>query len=120
MDDILSHIDHYEHINGICILLKPNSARLTVTFRYCIQELLTHLHKSAANNIVFCFTNARATMYKPGETLPVLRKMLAEMNSNRGTDLEATDSNCFCFDNEAFRFLAACNQGVNFTDDDLK
>ena len=58
-ENILEHISRYKRLNGICILLKPNSARLTVVFRFCIQELLSHIHRSAKDNIVFCFTNSR-------------------------------------------------------------
>lgn len=63
---ILNCIASYEEIHGICILLKPNNSRLTVMFEFCIKELLTHLHRDAANNIVFLFTNARNTNYMPG------------------------------------------------------
>ncbi|CAG2175050.1 unnamed protein product [Oppiella nova] len=63
-DAILRYISNLDELHGICILLKPNSARLTVMFQFCVKELLTHLHKSASNNIVFCFTNARSTFYR--------------------------------------------------------
>ena len=43
-DKILMHLSSYEEIHGICILLKPNEARLTILFEYCIKELLRHLH----------------------------------------------------------------------------
>ncbi len=65
--NILAYISYYDEIHGICILLKPNASRLTVMFEFCIKELLTHLHKSAASNILFCFTNARTTNYRPGK-----------------------------------------------------
>jgi len=63
MENILHTINNYEHLHGILILLKPNSSRLTVMFRFVIQELLTHLHRDAAKNIVFGFTNTRGTRY---------------------------------------------------------
>ena len=81
LDSILSYLTHYEEIHAICILLKPNSSRLTAMFRFCIQELLVQLHSSAKHNIVFCFTNARATFYQPGDTLPALNKMLREQTT---------------------------------------
>ena len=64
MENILHAINKYDHLHGILILLKPNSARLTVIFRFVIQELLTHLHRDAAKNIVFGFTNTRSTNYR--------------------------------------------------------
>ena len=67
-ENILAYISQYEHLNGICILLRPSITRLNIYFRYCIKELLRHLHVNAKENIMFVFTYARATFYKPGET----------------------------------------------------
>ena len=39
-EKILHHLSHFEDIHAICILLKPNNARMGVVFRFCIQELL--------------------------------------------------------------------------------
>lgn len=64
--NMLSYIAHVPEIHGICILMKSNDSKLSVLFRYCVQELLTSLHKNAAKNIMFCFTNARGTLYRPG------------------------------------------------------
>ncbi len=64
--NILNCISCYEEIHGICVLLKPNNSKLNIMFEFCIKELLTHLHKGAANNIVFLFTNVRNTFYTPG------------------------------------------------------
>ncbi|XP_038059663.1 uncharacterized protein LOC119730719 [Patiria miniata] len=114
-DNILSHLTFYEEIHAVCILLKPNNSRLTVTFRFCIQELLAHLHSSTKNNIVFCFTNARATFFKPGDTLPTLNRELEK----KEVGIKATPSNYFCFDNEPFRFLACVKNGVLFSEEEI-
>ena len=53
--DMLTYISKYEHLNGVCILLKPNEERATILFRFCINELLRHLHQSVSENIVFIF-----------------------------------------------------------------
>ena len=116
-ENILAHLSYYEEIHGICILLKPNDSRLTVTFRFCITELLLHLHKSAAENIIFCFTNARSTFYRPGDTLPMLKKLISEY---KGATVSVTSNNLFCFDNEAFRFLACLKNGVRFGEQDIQ
>lgn len=42
MADILNTLRSYDELHGILILLKSNSARLTVTFNFCMKELLTH------------------------------------------------------------------------------
>ena len=113
-DNILSFLLNYEKINAVCVLLKPNNSRLTVSFRFCVLELLTHLHKSLEKNLLFCFTNSRSTFYRPGDTMPVLKKLLADNN----IDVALDNSRYFCFDNEAFRFLACLKNRVEFDDDE--
>ncbi|POG58249.1 hypothetical protein GLOIN_2v1732398 [Rhizophagus irregularis DAOM 181602=DAOM 197198] len=117
-ENILKYISHHRYINGICILLKPNNARLTVVFRFCIQELLSHLHRNAKDNIVFCFTNARGTFYRPGDTLPPLRKQLGDLKERSSVEIKVNHDTIYCFDNESFRFLAAIKKNISFTDAD--
>ena len=113
-DDILQFLSKYKEIHGICILLKPNN-NLTLMFRFCIKELLSHLHRSAAQNIIFCFTNSRSTFYKPGDTLPALRKILEQ---NPDVEISLAKPTIYCIDNESFRFLAAQKKGFYFTEKD--
>lgn len=113
---ILHHISYLDELHGICILLKPNDSRINVMFRFCIKELLTHLHKSASENIVFCFTNARSTFYRPGETLPNLRTLLKESR----IDIPTALSTLYCLDNEAFRFLCTLHHGIKYGPEDYK
>ncbi|CAB4492071.1 unnamed protein product [Rhizophagus irregularis] len=120
-ENILKYISHHRYLNGICILLKPNNSRLTVIFRFCIQELLSHLHRNAKDNIVFCFTNARGTFYRPGDTLPPLKKQLEELKKRSSVEIKVNLDTIYCFDNESFRFLAAIKEpGITFTDADEK
>ena len=77
-DNILAFLTKFEKINAVCVLLKPNNSRLSIAFRYCVLDLLTHLHKSLEQNLLFCFTNSRSTFYRPGDTMPVLKKLLRE------------------------------------------
>ncbi|CAG7711416.1 unnamed protein product, partial [Allacma fusca] len=112
---ILDHLSYVPEIHGICILLKPNNARLTIVFQFCIKELLTHLHRDASKNIVFCFTNARSTFYKPGDTLSALKRLLSE---NKDVEIPISKHTMYCMDNEAFRFLAAVKNGIEFSDND--
>lgn len=109
MADILSVLRMYDNLHGIVILLKPNAARLTVMFRFCIKQLLTHLHKNAAHNIFFGFTNTRGSNYKPGDTFKPLETLLSEYTA---IQLGLYSRNVFCFDSESFRYLAARKQGV--------
>ena len=43
-DTVLQHLMNYPELNAICILLTPNYAKLNMTFKYCVKELLKHLH----------------------------------------------------------------------------
>ena len=105
---ILNSLRTYDKIHAVVVLLKPNNPRLSVAFKFCILELLRHLHKSLESNIIFAFTNSRGTFYQPGDTLPVLKKLLEENNLK----IDVSPSNYFCFDNEAFRYLSF--QYLNF------
>ena len=114
VDNILAFLLKYEQINAVCFLLKPNNSRLTVAFRFCVLELLTHLHKSLEHNLLFCFTNSRSTFYRPRDTMPVLEQLLTEHK----VGLTLDNTNYFCFDNETFRFLACLKNEVHFDEDE--
>ncbi|CAG8461512.1 689_t:CDS:2 [Ambispora leptoticha] len=120
LDNILKYLSFHKHLNGICILLKPNDSRTTIVFRFYIQELLAHLHKSAKDNIVFCFTNARGTFYRPGDTFPPLKKHLKELQDRFGVEIKIKHDTVYCFDSESFRFLAALKDKVKFHKEEEK
>lgn len=115
-ENILAFLTCYDKINAVVVLLKPNKARLTVAFKFCVLELLTHLHKSLVSNIIFAFTNSRGTFYRSGDSLPVLKELLQE----KKIAIDLSPSNYFCFDNEAFRFLACHKSGIRFTSEDVE
>ncbi len=98
-ENILAFLTRYDKINAVVVLLKPNNARLTVAFRFCVLELLTHLHKSVVSNIIFAFTNSGGTFYRPGDSLPVLKELLQKHK----IEINLSPKSYFCFDNEAFR-----------------
>jgi hypothetical protein len=54
--DYIFTLDELE-LNCILILMDGNRNTMTTAFKYCIGQLLTHLHKDAAKNIVFVFIN---------------------------------------------------------------
>ncbi|CAG2106788.1 unnamed protein product [Medioppia subpectinata] len=108
MQIIFDFISNYREINAFCVLLKPNEARLGVVFKYCIFELFTHLNKSAANNILFLFTNSRSTNYLPGESGHALLSLLNQIKENPpNVDIPYDKNTIYCFDNESFRYLVA-------------
>ncbi|CAF2940021.1 unnamed protein product [Rotaria sp. Silwood2] len=104
IEHILQYINHLPHLNAICFLLKPNTTRLNGFFRSCFMELFTFLGPNAHDNIVFCFTNTRATFYTPGNTAPVLKNMLKQLHADSVALF--SKRNTFCFDSESFRYLA--------------
>ncbi|GBG78130.1 hypothetical protein CBR_g26167 [Chara braunii] len=118
-ENILAFLGFHREIHGICILLKPNNARLSVFFRYCIQQLMFHLHKNASANITFVFTNARSTFYRPGDTLPALKRMLNQIKVEPPhVDIPFNQKSTFCLDNESFRFMVALRNGIKFSEED--
>lgn len=127
VDNILRFVSNLDEIHGICLLLKPNNARLTTFFTFCIKEILAHLHKSCVNNLLFCFTNTRSTFYKPGDTYPALKSLLSDINKNlkmktrgRAEEIVLSPETMFCLDNEGFRFLCARKNNIEFKPEDFE
>jgi hypothetical protein len=116
-DHTLTFISRYEHLNAICILLKPNDHRLNIFFKYGIKELLKHLHVNSKDNIMFIFTNSRASFYVPGATSNQLKILLDELAVTADIRVPFCRENTFIFDNESFRFLAVCKAGHDFLND---
>ncbi|CAF4221645.1 unnamed protein product [Rotaria sp. Silwood2] len=108
---ILSFINNLSHLNAICILLKPNESRLNIVLRSYFHRLLNFLGEKARHNIIFCFTNTRATFFAPGNTGPLLKNMISS-SAIKGIPFEK--SNTFCFDSESFRYLIALRNGIEF------
>ena len=111
MQNIISFISNLPHLNAICILLKPNESRLNVVLRSYFTRLLNFLGENARNNIVFCFTSTRSTFFAPGNTAPILRKMISSIPTK---DIPFERKNTFCFDSEAFRYLVAKQNDIQF------
>ena len=49
--------------------------------------------------------------YRPGDTFPVLQKLLAKLNSE-DIDIKLNMRTTYCFDSESFRYLAANKNNV--------
>ena len=65
MADILSTLSRYDELHGILILLKSNSARLTIMFKFCVKELLTHLHRTAVANMALASLERASPTTRP-------------------------------------------------------
>lgn len=109
MANILSMLRNFDKLHGILFLLKSNSSRLNFMFRFVVEELLTHLHRDAARNMVFGFTNTRISNYMPGDTYTPLEELLAK---HRNVGISLSPRTVYCFDSESFRFLAAQKNGM--------
>ena len=115
--EILNYIAQYEHLNAVCILLKPNEERLNVLFRFCINELLRHLHVSARENLIFIFTNSRSTFFMPGSSIRILRELITQYKKACNVDVPLSRDNAFLFDNEGFRYLALRKHDISLDED---
>ncbi len=76
MANILRTLNQFRNLHRIIILLKPNTARLTLMFRFCVKELLSSLHRDAAHNIVWGFANTRQSNYMPGDAYKPLERLI--------------------------------------------
>ena len=112
IEHIREYITQWKYLHAVCFLLKPNESRLNIFFRSCFDQLFSLLGPGVGANVMFCFTNARSTFYAPGNTAPLLKKMLSTVESG---SVELKKENAFCFDNESFRYLMAIQNGVEFS-----
>ncbi|KAF5025539.1 hypothetical protein F66182_2347 [Fusarium sp. NRRL 66182] len=108
MQDILDTLSSYEELHGILILLTTNQPRLTATFRFCFEELLSHIHRSAVANIAFGFTHSRDSRFTPGDSCGPLTRLLSK---HPDVQFTLSRSTAYCFDSESFRYLAAYHGG---------
>lgn len=112
LENIFLFMQTIEFLHGIIIIVKGNESRKSVQFKFCIVELLSHLHKSAVENIVFCFTHSQiAGTIGIGDGFVTTRSFLnEEYFRSVGINLEA-GKNAFFIENDAYRFLLAKQQG---------
>jgi hypothetical protein len=108
IEDIMSRLRTFEALHGILVLLKPNNSRATAAFNFVFKEMLVHLHRDAARNVIFGFTNGRGTSFEPGDTLPLIESLVKKDD----IDLSIVLNTTYVFDSECFRYLAAYHQGI--------
>ena len=122
----------FREIHAFCFTLKSNESRKTLEFRYCLNELLVNLHKSAAMNIVFCLTNSGATQYRAGDSLATLKAYASEIEKERNINISLNEwatymlmylyfrKTIYCFENESFRYLCAIKSGCGIKYNELQ
>lgn len=118
-EKILEYLKNYKTLHGIVILIKSNETRNVTAFRYCITELFSRLHRSASENVFFCFTYSRNTFFRAGDGLHMLNNLLNEEFPEAKLILKPK-INCFFIDNEAYRFLVAKKAGYPYEDDEIE
>ena len=118
-EEILRFISQFNHLNAICVLFKPEETRMNILFRFCINELLRHLDSSAKHNLIFLFTNGRVSFYRPGQSRRLIARVLEEHRKKYHVEIPFTTDNTFVVDNESFRYLVLCQNGIVLDDDQV-
>ena len=114
MKAILNTVAVFDELHAICILLKSDATRLTTEYKYCLNELLMHLHKKALDNVFFIITHSQGSNYLPGNSYTTLQAYLKELKRDKGIDIALSKKNLFCIDNEAFKYQCAYSQIEEF------
>ena len=116
VNNILRILSTYNEIQAICILIKASETRLSSALKYTLTELLGHLDKDACNNVIFIFTNAASTNFKPDKTRAILQKFL---NDNKlHISLPPSKLKIYCFENGTMDYLAQRINHIHTTPDD--
>ena len=84
--------------------------RWSRSLQHCITELLRHLHINVKENLMFVFTHARATFYRPVTSTPLIRRFLNDLKERSNVEVPFNQKNSFMLDNETFRYIAIHQQ----------
>ncbi|KAH9403091.1 hypothetical protein TYRP_015858 [Tyrophagus putrescentiae] len=114
-ESILTYLQMLKSLHGIIFITRGYENRKTAFFQYCITQLMTYLHKSVVQNIVFCFTYSQITpgTFGPGYGFDVLKAFFEKEISEVGIRLEK-GRNAFFIENDAYRLLVAKKQGYEW------
>ena len=115
MNVIFSFIQNLTHLNGTCLLLKPNVGQLNPFLYSCFTQLFEYFGENIRDHLMFCFTNARSTFFAPGDTRPLLTSFFDSFPVKK---IPFERKNIFCFDSESFRYLVALQKAIEFNEDD--
>lgn len=64
MQNIMDFLKSFNRLHLICFLMKPDNVRLDDRFEFCFKELIMQFHRSALQNLVFCFTHGNGVCYQ--------------------------------------------------------
>lgn len=109
---IIDYISQYPHLNSICIFLNATQYILNLHDICSIKEILRHLSRSTAQNIMTVITHSAGNFYSVSENFSAFRRILHD--SGIRTDF------VYMFDNEPLFFIAAQRRGVSFSEGDVE
>jgi hypothetical protein len=122
MQETLTLLTRYPHVNAFIYLLNPDEQRLSTDFQYCFNVFVSGLPCIATNNIIFVYVRARNIIYNLGNsnTSRLLGTYLNALHRKNGRKLiELTSGNQFLFENECINLLAAQRYGCAVIDSDV-
>ncbi|CAF3398635.1 unnamed protein product [Rotaria sp. Silwood2] len=111
MEEIFSFLHNISYLNGICLLFKPEVVQLNSYLYSCCIQLFDYFGENIRDYFIFCFTNARSTFFAPGNTRPLLNTFFETFSIKK---ILFEKRNTFCFDSEAFRYLVAIQNSIEF------
>lgn len=110
-EDILNYISNIHQLHAVCFLIKPPNNTFDFCFRYYLKQIFSRLDTTVTRNIAFIFTNINSADYSPKKSIDLLCQTIEEVKKNNSMEI-SIGRNVFCFDNEAFMYLAACKNSV--------
>jgi len=101
VENIFKLLSKHVNIHAICILMKATENRLSNAFQYTLSEFLRRLDANARNNVIFIFTHAASTNFKPHTAQSVLQLFLQKYSLS----LPLNKSTVYCFENNIVQYL---------------
>uniref|UniRef100_A0A7E4W8N4 SET domain-containing protein n=1 Tax=Panagrellus redivivus TaxID=6233 RepID=A0A7E4W8N4_PANRE len=115
---IQDHLAGLDEVHGILFVIKTDDSKLSPDFRRTMNMLLELLPRKALNNCCFVYTfSAITSHFTPGPARQAVQAFFNEFcEKHRLPELQLTDSNQYCVDNEAFRYIVVHHKGGGLND----
>ncbi|KAI9209939.1 uncharacterized protein BJ171DRAFT_485613 [Polychytrium aggregatum] len=118
MCQIISYLSNYPKIDCFMFLVKSSNSRPGTWFLPCLKDLLKRFPDTKAADIAFVFTHARTTLFRPGDTMKMLKALLDHSRRNGPMDISISSENLLMVDNEAYLYLLAREQTLFSANDE--
>lgn len=106
-NQIMHHVSTFRVLHGIIILLKPDVTTLSAQLRYCLIDILSNMHRSVTDNVLFGFSRARSCAFGADDETSIVLDVLLQQCRPVCID----KFNTFYVDSEPVRYLAAEQSG---------